>query len=196
MRFFNKYKLFLDCAYKHLNIVLLDFKTNTVVDQLTIPVQQNLTELAVYHLEKLLKKNKVRNNTVRQFYVTTGPGSFTGQRVGAIIAKTWCTVNPNCQLFALNSLRLQIPYGCGISKISAGNEKNYCGLFTETTSEIALLAKPDFVKLCKANTELPLYENFENIDSIEELFLNNIERFELVENPQNLELLYLKDPVN
>lgn len=69
-------------------------------------------------------------------------------------------------------------------------------MFTETTSEIALLAKPDFVKLCKANTELPLYENFENIDSIEELFLNNIERFELVENPQNLELLYLKDPVN
>lgn len=196
MFFLSKYKLFLDCAYKTLNIIILEMKTNAVVDELSIGVEQNLTELAVYYLETMLTKNKLKKSSIKQFYVTIGPGSFTGQRIATIIAKSWCLLYPSCELYALNSLRFQIPYEHGISKISCGNDQNYCGLYSQTTSEIKLISKADFVKLCKANNELPMYENFENIESYNKLLLSNIDHFERIEDPLTLQPIYLKDPVN
>lgn len=192
----KKYKLFFDSAFNKLNLALID-KNNEIVDTFSILTNNNLTEIALEHLHEFLIKNKIKIKQIDSFYVTVGPGSFTGVRVGCIVAKTWCKLNEDCKLFAINSLRLQVPFldGDGISVLDARGNKEYYAVYKKGIGITKLTENTDFEKVCQENLDLPLYKNYENMDIFESL-INNLDNFEQVKKIENLEPLYIKKPVS
>jgi tRNA threonylcarbamoyl adenosine modification protein YeaZ len=77
--------LFIDSTQKKLNIALIENKQ--ILDYYSINTNNNLTDVAVEKIMKLLKKNKIKKQQIDKIYLTIGPGSFTGVRVGCLIAK-------------------------------------------------------------------------------------------------------------
>jgi predicted transglutaminase-like protease len=77
--------LFIDTTQKHLNICL--FQGIEINIRKSIPTNNNLTDVAIEHIRKLLKYAKVQPNQIDNIYITIGPGSFTGDRIGSIIVK-------------------------------------------------------------------------------------------------------------
>jgi tRNA A37 threonylcarbamoyladenosine modification protein TsaB len=63
------------------------FEKTKIYDKFSIETNNNLTDIVVELIEKLLKKNKIRKSDIKAIYLTLGPGSFTGVRVGTLIAK-------------------------------------------------------------------------------------------------------------
>lgn len=189
----KKFKLFFDSSFNKLNIAILN-KNNDLVDKLSILTHNNLTEIALEHLSSIMKKNKIKNKQIEAFYVTLGPGSFTGVRIGCIVSKTWCTIYKSCKLYTISSLRIQVPYTEGISVIDARGNKEYYSVIRNGICSLKLAENKDFEQICKANLDLPLYKNFENTN-IFESFINNLDNFEIVEDIKIVSPIYIKPPV-
>lgn len=60
----------------------MDGKRDVLVEKRKLPGDQNVLEL----LEKILQYKKIKLNEINEIHVNTGPGSFTGLRVGAAVA--------------------------------------------------------------------------------------------------------------
>ena len=74
--------LFIDTSNNKRTIVRI--KDQEIVENYTNPRQQRLLEL----IDRLLKKAKVEKKELQGIRVNTGPGSFTGLRVGCSVANT------------------------------------------------------------------------------------------------------------
>lgn len=77
-------KLFIDTTSNQEIIVRLTIDTN--VYEKKVAIQNNRTQVVLPTIEKLLKENNLSVKTLDAIEVNTGPGSFTGLRVGAAIA--------------------------------------------------------------------------------------------------------------
>jgi lipoprotein signal peptidase len=78
--------LFLDTTQKVCYLCL--FQNNKVIKKEKITTNNNLTDLIVEHINRMLKNCNVKKESIKKIYLTVGPGSFTGTRVGVLIAKT------------------------------------------------------------------------------------------------------------
>jgi hypothetical protein len=78
--------LFIDCTQKVCFLCL--FQEQAIIKKKEIETNNNLTDLVVEHIKSMLKYCEVDKKDIKNIYVTTGPGSFTGTRVGTLIAKT------------------------------------------------------------------------------------------------------------
>jgi tRNA A37 threonylcarbamoyladenosine modification protein TsaB len=76
--------LFIDTTQKKCNLAIFN---NKIIDYISILTNNNLTDLVIEEINKLLKKNKINIKNITSLYLTIGPGSFTGVRIGCIIAK-------------------------------------------------------------------------------------------------------------
>lgn len=190
----KKYKLFFDSAFNKLNMILLN-KTNKIIASFSVPTYNNLTDIALEHLNNFLLENKIKNEQIEKFYVTIGPGSFTGVRVACIIAKTWCFANRDCSLHVIDSLKFQVPFNNGISVLDARGDKEYCCVYKNGVGIIQLLDNKTFEELCKINSDLPLYKDYSNVD-IQYCLLNNLDNFVEISNIEELKPLYIKEPIN
>lgn len=79
-------KLFIDTASNQEIIVRLTIDTNVYEEK--VAIQNNRTQVVLPTIEKLLKENNLSVKNLDAIEVNTGPGSFTGLRVGAAIANT------------------------------------------------------------------------------------------------------------
>lgn len=62
--------------------LILSSKSVVLEEERKTPGDQNVLEL----LDRILKKEKITLNQISEIEINTGPGSFTGLRVGASIA--------------------------------------------------------------------------------------------------------------
>ncbi len=62
--------------------LVMDNKPYMLVEKRKSPGDQNVLEL----IEKILKQKQIKLEDIHDIQVNTGPGSFTGLRVGAAIA--------------------------------------------------------------------------------------------------------------
>jgi hypothetical protein len=81
----EKFNLFIDVTQKKLNMAV--FKTPDKLKTLSIPTKNNLTDIAIEYIDCFLKVHRVNKEDIANIYLTSGPGSFTGVRVGCLLVK-------------------------------------------------------------------------------------------------------------
>ena len=80
------YTLFISTYDKLINISLI--KNEKLVNTLEEYSKQNHSTLVMPMIDKILKNNKISTSDLNEIIVVNGPGSFTGVRIGVVIAKT------------------------------------------------------------------------------------------------------------
>ena len=80
------YSLLIDTHDKLVSYVL--YNDGKVVDQVQLESNMRHSEIAMPSLIELLKKNNLEIRDIKEILVVIGPGSFTGVRIGVVIAKT------------------------------------------------------------------------------------------------------------
>lgn len=95
--------LFIDTSLSYIRIAL--FKDNYLIDSINKFVDKDLSKLFVYEIRELFFKNNIKFNEVNKIYVVTGPGSFTGIRVGLTFVKVFAWAFKK-EVIAISELQL------------------------------------------------------------------------------------------
>ncbi len=106
-------RLIIDTATKYLYIGLFD--DVLVIDEIKRAGSNDHSANAMAYIEEILNNNKVDINEINEIIVGVGPGSYTGVRVGVVIAKTLAH-EINAKLYKVSSLILK---SSGISDLHA-----------------------------------------------------------------------------
>lgn len=187
-------KLFIDTTQNYCNLALINDK-NQIVDKYQELTNNNMTDLVVEKIDYILKKNIVDKNAIEAIYLLIGPGSFTGCRVGYIIAVTWANIK-RIKLCVMNSLLFQTNNGTGISIIDAKSNKKFIAIYNKYQAIInpEIIFKNQAEDLCKKHKKFNVYSDYKNIDFFERL-QQHLSKFKVVKNLGKLEPLYLKKPI-
>ena len=78
---------FIDTCTSFVTIALL--KDNKLINQKNIVSNRDLSNNLFEYIEQLFKEVAILPKDVKRIYVSIGPGSFTGVRIGLTIAKTY-----------------------------------------------------------------------------------------------------------
>ncbi|MDR0341048.1 MAG: hypothetical protein LBH55_02135 [Mycoplasmataceae bacterium] len=180
--------LFIDCTQK--NFYLGIFENNSFVDKQIIPTNNNLTDIAIEYIGKLLTKNNLKKTDIKSIYLVLGPGSFTGVRVGILITQSWISIFKDVKCNVISSLELQMQCENCISII-----ENKSKSFVSVKKDNILVIQPQYLdnieieKICEQYINAKIIKNYQNIDIFENV-IYNIKNFKLSEN---IEPLYLKE---
>lgn len=122
--------LFVDTSLSYIRIALL--KDNNILDSINKKVDRDLSRLFCVELRNLFSKNNLGFNDVDKIYAVTGPGSFTGIRVGLTFVKilAWSlkkNVIPISELQVLASTSFDSKYV--VSLIDARRGFVYAGVY-------------------------------------------------------------------
>ena len=79
--------LFLNTSTNYLNSAIV--KDGLVIDEVYTKLDKNLSKETLIFVSKLIDDNGFKPNDIDEIVCTSGPGSFTGLRVGATISKTF-----------------------------------------------------------------------------------------------------------
>ncbi len=78
--------LFIDTSYKSLFIGIVN--DNILVDKVNIIAEATFAEKLVPEIDSIFRKNNFELKDIDKLFVTVGPGSFTGIRIGLAVCKT------------------------------------------------------------------------------------------------------------
>ncbi len=162
--------LFLNTSFNYLNIALV--KNNSMIDQIYIKLDKDLSRLALFNIKSLLDKNSLKPDMVDEVVCVCGPGSFTGLRVGATISKVF-TYFLNKELYSVSNL-LVMATSCSEDYIipiidarrgyvyGAIYDRNYNVILEESYIKLDKLI--DVVSSLDGKYCYVSYDNFENMN--------------------------------
>lgn len=162
--------LFLNTSFNYLNIALV--KNNSMIDQIYIKLDKDLSRLALFNIKSLLDKNSLKPDMVDEVVCVRGPGSFTGLRVGATISKVF-TYFLNKELYSVSNL-LVMATSCSEDYIipiidarrgyvyGAIYDRNYNVILEESYIKLDKLI--DVVSSLDGKYCYVSYDNFENMN--------------------------------
>ncbi|MDR0857040.1 MAG: tRNA (adenosine(37)-N6)-threonylcarbamoyltransferase complex dimerization subunit type 1 TsaB [Mycoplasmataceae bacterium] len=181
--------LFIDTSQTKCNLALFD--EGKIIESFSVPTLNNLTDMVVEEIDSLLSKNDIDKQSISRIYLTTGPGSFTGVRVGCLVAKAWSIVR-NIEIYAIDSLRLQV-VGDGISLLDARGQNFYHAEYKGETVivEPEMIPKDEADKLIASKAKK--FIDYENVDIFDNL-LKSLQLFKKI-SVSDLNPLYIKAPV-
>ena len=101
-------------------------------------------------IAELLERNKFTKNDVDAFVVVSGPGSFTGLRVGLATVKGLCEVlgKPLATVSTLEAIAVTHGSGAVTAVVDAGRGEGYVGDY-EVSDGVARLEREFIVKLAE-----------------------------------------------
>ena len=191
--------LFLDTCNHNIYIGLL--KDNKLIDSINFINDNNLSEKLLPSIKDILDRNKIDKKSMQKIYVSIGPGSFTGIRIGVTVAKTiaWSL---KIKIVPISSLEVMAStsnssYICPM--IDARRGYVYAGLYDKDLNNII---EDKYIELVELLDKVKNY-NAEFI-SYDSLVSNNIEPNPNIEkivskhsndlkvNPHSVNPIYLK----
>jgi tRNA threonylcarbamoyladenosine biosynthesis protein TsaB len=160
--------LFIDTALSYIRIAL--FKDNKLLDSINEKCEKNMSALFDSKVDELFKRNNLELTEVNKIYTVTGPGSFTGIRVGMTFSKVLAMalnkkITPISELQVLattNTDKLKAPL------IDARRGYVYAGVYDEDCSTVVEdkhILLEDFLNINK-DVEYISYDSFEHISTI------------------------------
>ncbi|WP_368487111.1 tRNA (adenosine(37)-N6)-threonylcarbamoyltransferase complex dimerization subunit type 1 TsaB [Spiroplasma sp. DGKH1] len=189
--------LFIDTASKYLTLILE--QDDQLIDHLHIIGERKHTEQTIPAINALLAKHHYKLKNVNNFYLTKGPGSYTGVRVGVTIAKTIKTINPLVKVYLITSLLYQVGRIDAVSLLDAKGGKFYFAVVSKGNEVIPsqVLDEPTILEIAKQYPEFPIIKN--QLDDPQFDYLNNYfnlkNKFELIKDINEIKPLYLKKAV-
>jgi len=163
------YTLFISTYDKLINISLLkDGKLKSTIEEIS---KQNHSILVMPMIDNILKSNKITTSDLNEIIVVNGPGSFTGVRIGVVIAKT-LAYTLNIPIKTITSLE------CILVSTKGNNNKlatisdtkgRYVGYFNkdnELLEEFKYLKSSEFEEYIKDKEEYLITDNLFDIESI------------------------------
>lgn len=159
--------LFIDTALSYIRVAL--FKDNKLIDSINEKCEKNMSALFDSKVNELFKKNNLELTEVNKIYTVTGPGSFTGIRVGMTFSKVLAMalnlkITPISELQVLattNTTKLKAPM------IDARRGYVYAGVYDQdlnTLTEDKHILLEDFLNINK-DVEYISYDSFEHIST-------------------------------
>lgn len=129
--------LAIDTATKIGSVALYDDKIG-VIGELNLYVKINHSAVIMSMIDQLFKMTKLTIQNVDKVAITTGPGSFTGIRIGVAIAKGLC-YGTKKEIVGINELDLlahnvEVSEGIIIPLIDARKERVYYTIFNKNHS--------------------------------------------------------------
>jgi len=180
--------LFIDCTQKNLYLAIC--QEDKIISKKTVPTHNNLTDLIIEHIKKMLKNYGVEPHKIDEIYLCIGPGSFTGCRMGSLIAKTWTNFG-NIKIKTISSLLLQSNGNC-ISVLDAfGDNYYYCEIKNNKIVSKVLVGKKQEANEMAKKKNLPIILDYQGCDIFNN-FINKKNEFILTE-VSKLTPLYIKD---
>ncbi|AEM68943.1 tRNA (adenosine(37)-N6)-threonylcarbamoyltransferase complex dimerization subunit type 1 TsaB [Mycoplasma putrefaciens] len=182
--------LFIDTTNWKLIFILE--KDNKIIDYLIIKDNKKISDIAIDQLKLFLYKNNLTIKDVGSFYLTKGPGSYTGVRVGLTIVKTLKTLNNNIKVYLINSLLFQAGKNKVLSLLDARSNKYYLAVYDhfKVLENIKLVTEDELQSYFDKYSEFKIVKDYD-IDFINN-YLETKEIFELVEDVNNINPLYVK----
>ena len=97
---------YLDTSSNYLYTAILE--DTKVISEIKEKLERDLSSLALFKIEEMLKNNNMDLNDIEKIIVVNGPGSFTGVRIGLTIAKSisWAKKIPIIQISSLEAMAL------------------------------------------------------------------------------------------
>ena len=129
--------LFLDTASN--DVIISLFKDETLIDEIVESNSKQLSSDFIPLLDKILKANNMDVKEIDRIYSVTGPGSFTGIRVGVTTSKliAYCLnkeVVPISELEVMATTKVDADYVVPI--IDARRDAVYAGIYTQNLKNI------------------------------------------------------------
>ncbi len=180
--------LFLDTSNKYLIIILEN--NNKIIDNIFIDGDRKHTEQTIEKIEELFQKNNINWNLIKNIYTTSGPGSYTGVRVGLTIAKTIKIINKSINIYEINSLYFQAGLNNVVSLLDAKSNKYYSCTF-ENGKKISDISLKDVNKIENINNHKKIVD-YKNIDYIKN-FLDLKNKFNKINDINNFKIKYYKN---
>ena len=97
--------LFLDTSTKKLEVILV--KDNEILSKKELESINDHASYLVPFIEEVLNDNNLTTKDIDKYYIVTGPGSFTGTRIGVTVGKTLAYSN-NKKVVPVSSLKQYI----------------------------------------------------------------------------------------
>ena len=161
--------IFVDTALSYIRVAL--FKDDSLLDFINEKCEKNMSSLFDVKVRDLFDRNNLSLNDVKKIYTVTGPGSFTGIRVGMTFSKVLAMsqglkITPISELQVLattNAAKLKAPM------IDARRGYVYAGIYDEDlniVTEDQHILLEDFLNISK-DVQYISYDSFEHISTIE-----------------------------
>lgn len=172
------------------NVICIIFKDGKVINKKEIKSNMRHSEITMPALIELINEEGIKISDISDIIVNIGPGSFTGVRIGVVIAKTMAYLL-NKPIRSINSLEMLVysreELKNGLYKV---DEKNgyFVGSFDENGN---LINEIEYYSFDDFNTQFKNKE-FVNVDKLD---FNNIYQNVIKKKPINPHLvnpLYVK----
>lgn len=158
--------LFIDTSISFPTISLI--RDNEVLYEFHEEIKSDMSSKILPIIDEGLKKSNLTLNSINNIFVVTGPGSFTGVRIGVTIAKTiaWSV---NKKIIPISSLEFMATTNTNkdyvIPMIDARRGNVFAGIYTNTLECVmsdALISLEELLKDKLDNYELVSYDNIQS----------------------------------
>lgn len=161
--------LFVDTALSYIRVAL--FKNDSLLDFINEKCEKNMSSLFDVRVRDLFERNSLSLNDVQKIYTVTGPGSFTGIRVGMTFSKV-LAMSQGLKITPISELQVLASTMTNMDKaplIDARRGYVYAGIYDKdlnTLTENQHILLEDFLSINK-DVEYISYDSFEHISTIE-----------------------------
>ena len=128
--------LFIDTSSSDVSIALI--RDEKILSSITKCIPNKHSIYTVSFIDEVLKNTSLESTDINSIMVVTGPGSFTGVRIGVTIAKTFAYLS-NCNIIEVSSLKmlaLSTNHEFCLSLIDAKHDNYYLGLYDKDNNVV------------------------------------------------------------
>ena len=197
--------LFLDTSNSKLIVSVIDEEKNYVKTMYNDELKADLSVRIFEIIQKCIDDADILPTNIDKIYVVTGPGSFTGVRIGVTIAKTFAwaknkKVIPISSLETLASTKFDTPYV--VPMIDARRDCVYSGIYDRNLNS---LMADSYISLESLKNNLPkdglcTFVTDNNINFFDNTIKSEIDVLKIINkhkddtciNPHELNPRYLK----